>query len=103
MRHQHQDQPDLTVDDWYVVSDAYRDAWSVPDTSLFSAVAARLKSAVGIGEAPVVERDPRTQLLHDFVRRTRRYRRPAADLADALVSTGFSNRQVAALALLSIH
>jgi len=103
MRHQHHDQPDLTPDDWYVVSDAYRDAWSVPDTSLFSTVAARLKSAVGFGEAPVVEHDPRTLLLHDFVARTRRYGRPATELADALVATGLSDRQVTALALLSIH
>jgi len=102
MRHQHQAHPDLTADDWNVVSDAYRDAWSVPGTSVFSSVAARLKSVVGLGEAPVVERDPRTELLHAFVERTRRYRRPATDLADALISTGFSDRQVAALALLSI-
>lgn len=103
MRHQHQDLPNLTADDWTVVADAYRDAWSVPGTSLFSTVAARLKSAVGLGEAPVAEADPRTRLLHDFVARTRRYRRPANDLADALISTGFSDRQIAALALLSIH
>ena len=103
MYHQHPAEPQLTADDWDVVADAYREAWSVPDASLFATLAARLKSVVGIGEAPVADRDPRTQLLHTFVERTRRYRRPATDLADALISTGLSDRQVSALALLSIN
>ncbi|MGH6614325.1 hypothetical protein [Sphingomonas sp.] len=103
MRHQYQKQPDLSVDEWYVVADAYLQASSAPKTPLFSTVAARFKLAVGIGEAPAIDRDPRAELLRDFVARTRRYRCPANELTDALISAGLSDRQVAALALLSIH
>lgn len=104
MRQLHrQDYPELSADDWYAVADAYRTAESDGEDSLFSLVTRRLKSAVGLGERAPTQVDGRKELLRDFVSRTRRNRRPADDLAAALLSNGFSRQQVAALALLSIH
>jgi hypothetical protein len=104
MRRPHrQDFPELSADDWYAVADAYRAAESAGEVSLFSLVTRRLKSAVGLREAAPTDVDDRKELLRDFVARTRRNRRPADDLAAALLSNGFSKQQVAALAMLSIH
>src|SRR5258706_5765111 len=101
MRRQYrQDYPELSADDWYAVADAYRTAESDRNVWLFSVVARRLKSAVGLGETAPTQVDDRTELLRDFVVRTRRNRRPADDLTAALMSNGFSSQQVAALALL---
>jgi hypothetical protein len=103
MRQHRQDYPELSADDWYAVADAYYAAESDGEISLISIVTWRLRSAFGLGETAPMRGDPRRELLRDFVWRTRRNRRPAEDLAGALMTNGFSSQQVAALALLSIH
>lgn len=103
MRQHRQDYPELPAVDWYAVADAYSAAESDGETSLFSIVTGRLKSAVGLSENRATPVDARKELLRDFVWTTRRNRRPAEDLTRALLAHGFSSQQVAALALLSIH
>jgi hypothetical protein len=103
MRHHHTTYPELSRDDWYAVADAHWAAEVAGEISVFSAIADRLKAALGLGENAPRQSDPRKELLKEFVQRTRRARRPANDLTDALLSSGFSAEQVAALALLSIH
>ncbi|MDB5584186.1 MAG: hypothetical protein JWR80_9362 [Bradyrhizobium sp.] len=103
MRHPRPDYPQLSADDWYAVADAYVAAEADGEVSLFSLVSRRLKSAIGLAETAPIHSNPRRELLRDFVWRTRRNRRPAKELAAALVSSGFSDAQVTALALLSIH
>jgi hypothetical protein len=104
MRRQHrQNYPELSADDWYAVADAYRAAASGGEVSLISLVTGHLKSAVGLRATAPVQGDTRTELLRDFVWTTRRNRRPTDDLTAALLSNGFSQQQVAALALLSIR
>jgi hypothetical protein len=103
MRHHRTDYPELSRDDWYAVADAHRAAEAAGEVSVLSVIADRLKTALGLGENARPRRDPREELLKEFVQRTRRARRPADDLTGALLSSGFSAEQVAALALLSIH
>lgn len=103
MRQHHTDYPELSRDDWYAVADAHWVAETAAEVSVFSAVASRLKAALGFGANAPRQSDPREELLKAFVQRTRRAGRPADELSEALKSSGFSADQVTALALLSIH
>ena len=103
MRHHHTNYPELSRDDWYAVADAHWAAETAGEVSVFSAIAGGMKAALGLGENVRPQSDPRDELLKAFVQRTRRAGRPADELTGALLSSGFSVEQVAALALLSIH
>ncbi|MES2451137.1 MAG: hypothetical protein V4610_11275 [Pseudomonadota bacterium] len=103
MRHHHTEYPRLSRTDWYAVADAHWAAETAGEVSVFSAVANRLRAAFGLDENARSQSDPRDELLKEFVQRTRRARRPADDLSEALLSNGFSADQITALALLSIH
>lgn len=103
MRQHHTDYPELSRDDWYAVADAHWAAETAGGVSVFSAVASRLKAVLGVSEHNAPQSDPREALLKAFVQQTRRARRPADELSEALKSNGFSADQITALALLSIH
>jgi hypothetical protein len=99
-------EPQLSRTEWQAVSiglqDAARYGCRVPPRpgSLLSGLARLWRLLTG-AEAPGRLADPRLEALRDFVCATRRRRRPADEVAPALLEQGFNGAQIKALALLA--
>jgi len=94
--------PALSRAEWQAVARLYAEIEPATSVSPFARIVGRLAQAL-TGRATPAPVDTATATLREFVCRTRRFGRPATDLAPALQASGFSAGQVAALAMLSIH
>jgi hypothetical protein len=93
--------PSLSPDEWRALVRSIDAAERLPAASVLN----RLRQLLRREERPLAKAmvAPDLALLRRFIRQTRRHQRPANDIVPALLSIGFSEPQIEAVALLSLR